>query len=412
MAEEPIVIVGGGLAAAKAAESLRTEGYDGELVVVSSEPHRPYERPPLSKDYLRGEAERDVLFPLPEEWYADHHVDLRTATRAAAIDVAGHALTLIDGSVLPYTRLLLATGSTPRSFAVPGADLQGVHYLRTIEHADLLAATLEASAREGAGRLAVVGDGWIGMEVAASARSLGLDVTVVGRGVHPLGRVLGPLLGEMYGKVHADHDVHLHRNAQVVGITGSEGRVTGLDVADGTHVAADVVVVGVGVTPNVGFAEAAGIDLRDARLGGGLAVDATLATSAPDVWAAGDIASVPSPRYGRPLRVEHWAVALETGPHAARAMLGSREPYDKLPYFFSDQYDVGMEYLGFVEDPARTEVVVSGSLESHELVAFWVSEDRVQAGMTVNTWEQMERVEEIVRSAGPVDRDALEAFRG
>ncbi|RXR27042.1 FAD-dependent oxidoreductase [Oerskovia turbata] len=411
MAEEPIVIVGGGLAAAKAAESLRTEGYDGDLVVVSSEPHRPYERPPLSKDYLRGEAERDVLFPLSEEWYADHHVDLRTATRAAGIDVDAHSLTLIDGTTLPYARLLLATGSTPRSFAVPGADLQGVHYLRTIEHADLLAATLEASAREGAGRLAVVGDGWIGMEVAASARSLGLDVTVVGRGVHPLGRVLGPLMGEMYGKVHADHDVHLHRNAQVVGITGSEGRVTGLDVADGTHVAADVVVVGVGVTPNVGFAEAAGIDLRDASLGGGLAVDATLRTSAPDVWAAGDIASVPSPRYGRPLRVEHWAVALETGPHAARAMLGSREPYDKLPYFFSDQYDVGMEYLGFVEDPAGTEVVVSGSLEDHELVAFWVAGDRVQAGMTVNVWEQMERVEEIVRSAGPVDRDALVAFR-
>ncbi|MFF3065448.1 NAD(P)/FAD-dependent oxidoreductase [Oerskovia sp. NPDC057915] len=412
MAEEPIVIVGGGLAAAKAAESLRTEGYDGDLVVVSSEPHRPYERPPLSKDYLRGEAERDVLFPLSEEWYADQHVDLRTATRAAGIDVGAHFLTLIDGTSLPYARLLLATGSTPRSFAVPGADLQGVHYLRTIEHADLLAATLEASAREGAGRLAVVGDGWIGMEVAASARSLGLDVTVVGRGVHPLGRVLGPLLGEMYGKVHADHDVHLHRNAQVVGITGSEGRVTGLDVADGTHVAADVVVVGVGVTPNVGFAEAAGIDLRDARLGGGLAVDATLRTSAPDVWAAGDIASVPSPRYGRPLRVEHWAVALETGPHAARAMLGSREPYDKLPYFYSDQYDVGMEYLGFVEDPAATEVVVSGSLENHELVAFWVSGDRVQAGMTVDVWEQMGRVEEIVRATGPVDREALAAFHG
>ncbi|KRC42724.1 NAD(P)/FAD-dependent oxidoreductase [Oerskovia sp. Root22] len=412
MAEEPIVIIGGGLAAAKAAESLRTEGYDGDLVVVSSEPHRPYERPPLSKDYLRGEAERDVLFPLSEEWYTDHRVDLRTATRAAGIDVDAHSLTLIDGTSLPYSRLLLATGSTPRSFAVPGADLQGVHYLRTIEHADLLAATLEASAREGAGRLAVVGDGWIGMEVAASARSLGLDVTVVGRGVHPLGRVLGPLLGEMYGKVHADHDVHLHRDAQVVGITGSEGRVTGLDVADGTHVAADVVVVGVGVTPNVGFAEAAGIDLRDARLGGGLAVDATLRTSAPDVWAAGDIASVPSPRYGRPLRVEHWAVALETGPHAARAMLGSREPYDKLPYFYSDQYDVGMEYLGFVEDPAATEVVVSGSLENHELVAFWVSGDRVQAGMTVNVWERMERVEEIVRAAGPVDRDALAAFHG
>lgn len=412
MAQEPIVIVGGGLAAAKATEALRAEGYDGDLVVVSSEPHRPYERPPLSKDYLRGEAERDVLFPLSEDWYPEHHVDLRTATRAAGIAVADHSLTLIDGTVLPYSRLLLATGSTPRSFTVPGADLQGVHYLRTIEHADLLAATFEASAREGAGRLAVVGDGWIGMEVAASARTLGLDVTVVGRAVHPLGRVLGPLLGEMYGRVHADHGVHLHRNVQVIGITGSEGRVTGLDMADGTHVEADVVVVGVGVTPNVGFAEAAGIVLREATLGGGLAVDGTLATSAPDVWAAGDVASVPSPRYGRPLRVEHWAVALETGPHAARAMLGSREPYDKLPYFFSDQYDVGMEYLGFVEAPAATEVVVSGSLEDHELVAFWVADDRVQAGMAVNTWEQMGRVEEVVRAAGPVDRDALEAFRG
>lgn len=412
MAEEPIVVVGGGLAAAKATENLRAEGYDGDLVVVTSEPHHPYERPPLSKDYLRGEAERDVLFPLSEDWYANHRVDLRTATRAAAIDVAGHVVTLIDGSLLPYSRLLLATGSTPRPFPVPGGDLQGVHYLRTIEHADLLAATLESSAREGAGRLAVVGDGWIGMEVAASARSLGLDVTVVGRSVHPLGRVLGPLLGEMYGKVHADHGVHLHRNAQVVRITGSEGRVTGVDVEDGTHVAADVVVVGVGVTPNVGFAESAGIALRDPSLGGGLAVDATLRTSAPDVWAAGDIASVPSARYGRPLRVEHWSVALETGSHAARSMLGSHEPYDKLPYFYSDQYDVGMEYLGFVDDPATAEVVVSGSLEDHALVAFWVADDRVQAGIAVNTWEQMERVEELVRAPGPVDRDALRAFRG
>jgi len=408
--QDPIVVVGGGLAAAKAAESLRAEGYDGDLVVVSSEPHHPYERPPLSKDYLRGEAGRDALFPLSQEWYADHHVDLRTATRAAGIDVAEHHLTLVDGSVLPYSRLLLATGSTPRTLAVPGTDLQGVHHLRTIEHADLLAATLETSSREGAGRLAVVGDGWIGMEVAASARTLGLDVTVVGRGVHPLGRVLGPLLGELYGKVHAEHGVHLHRDADVLAITGREGRVTGLAMADGTQVEADVVLVGVGVAPDVGFAEAAGIALRDARLGGGLAVDPTLQTSAPDVWAAGDVASVPSPRYGRPLRVEHWATALETGPHAARAMLGSREPYDRLPYFFSDQFDVGMEYLGFVEDPATTEVVVSGSLEDHELVAFWVTDGRVQAGMAVNTWEQTGRIEEVVRADGPVDREALEAF--
>ncbi|MEK8227494.1 FAD/NAD(P)-binding oxidoreductase [Oerskovia sp. M15] len=262
--------------------------------------------------------------------------------------------------------------------------------------------------------MAVVGDGWIGMEVAASARSMGLDVTVVGRSVHPSavcsGRSSARCTGRSTRTTGAPAPQRPGRRDH-----GERGRVSGVDMHDGTHVEADVVVVGVGVTPNVGFAEAAGITLRDRSLGGGLAVDATLRTSAPTCGPPGTSrASLAALR--APLRVEHWSVALETGPHVARAMLGSREPYDKLPYFFSDQYDVGMEYLGFVEDPAETEVVVSGSLESNELVAFWVAGDRVQAGMAVNTWEQMERVEELVgrraRSAGtPWRRSAADRTR-
>lgn len=410
MTAAPFVVVGGGLAAARAVETLRTEGYDGDLVVVTAEPHRPYERPPLSKEYLRGTGERDALFPLAEDWYAEHDVDLRTGATATSLDPATHRLALADGTTLDYARLLLATGSSPRTLRLPGADLDGVHLLRTVADSDLLAATLRASAREGAGRLAVVGDGWIGTEVAASARELGLEVTIVGAGDHPLGRVLGPEMGEMYGAVHAEHGVHVHRRAQVVGLTGAEGRVTGVDVADGTRVEADVVLLAVGATPNVGLAVGAGLELAAADVGGGVAVDGTLRTLDPDVFAAGDIASVPSPHYGRRLRVEHWATAERTGPHAARAMLGAGAAYDELPYFFSDQYDVGMEYTGFVAPGDADEVVVSGSVEDRALVAFWTREGRVLAGMAVNTWERTADVEALIRSRRSVPRDELEAF--
>jgi NADPH-dependent 2,4-dienoyl-CoA reductase/sulfur reductase-like enzyme len=271
---------------------------------------------------------------------------------------------------------------------------------------------LEASL-EGVGRVAVVGDGWIGLEVAASARSLGLDVTVVGRGSHPLGRVLGPEMGDFYAGVHADHDVRLLRRTSVTGLQGAEGRVTGIDLSDGTHVGADVVVIGVGATPNIGLAEVAGLDLRPASLGGGIVVDGMLATSHPDVYAAGDVASIPSLHYGRPLRVEHWATAQESGGHAGRALLGATAPYDKLPYFYSDQYDVGMEYTGWVDVPGGyDDVVVSGSVDTREFVAFWLLDGQVVAGMAVNVWEQMERVEELIRSRRKVPREELDAFVG
>lgn len=410
---DPFVLVGGGLTTARAAEALRAGGYDGGLVVVTAEPHHPYERPPLSKDYLRGESERDVVFPLDDAWYTDHDVTIRAGETVVGLDPASHTLTLSDGATLTFAKTLLAPGSTPRALDVPGTDLAGVHYLRTIDDSDRISSTLLEASLEGVGRLVVVGDGWIGLEVAASARSLGLDVTVVGRGAHPLGRVLGPEMSDIYAGVHAEHEVHLMRNASVARIRGADGRVTGIDLSDGTHVGADVVVIGVGAAPNVGIAEAAGLDLRPASLGGGVVVDGTLATSHPDVFAAGDIASIPSPHYGRPLRVEHWAIARESGTHAGRAMLGAPDSYDKLPYFYSDQYDVGMEYTGWVDIQAGyDDVVVSGDPGKREFVAFWRVDGRVAAGMAVNVWEQMERVEGLIRSRREVPTTELEGFVG
>jgi 3-phenylpropionate/trans-cinnamate dioxygenase ferredoxin reductase component len=409
----PFVLVGGGLTTARAAEALRSEGYDDDVVIVTAEPHHPYERPPLSKDYLRGEAERDAVFPLDEAWYSEHGVTVRTNETVVGLDPGAHTLTLSDGATLPFAKLLLAPGSTPRPLDAVGTDLAGVHYLRTLDDSDQISTMLLEASLEGVGRVTVVGDGWIGLEVAASARSLGLDVTVVGRGSHPLGRVLGPEMGAFYARVHAEHGVQLHHRTAATRLRGSDGRVTGVDLSDGTHVAADVVVIGIGASPNVGLAEAAGLDLRSFALGGGVAVDGTLATSHPDIFAAGDVASVPSPHYGRPLRVEHWSAAQETGAHAGRAMLGADDPYDKLPYFYSDQFDVGMEYTGWVDVPGGyDDVVVAGDVAAREFVAFWLLDGHVMAGMAVNVWEQMERVEELIRSQRKVSTAELEGFVG
>ncbi|RRR96478.1 NAD(P)/FAD-dependent oxidoreductase [Glycomyces terrestris] len=407
MSNAPFVIVGGGLAASKAAQTLRDEGYEGDLVVVTGEPHRPYERPPLSKDYLRGDADRTALFTVDEDWYR-HNADLRVGVPATGLDTAAHRLALADGTGLDYAKLLIATGSTPRALPVPGGDLRGVHLLRTVEDADLLAAELKG----GGGRVAIVGDGWIGMEVAASARQLGRDVTVFGMGAQPLERVLGPEMGLVFAQLHLDKGVDLRRRTQVAKILGEDGRAVGVETGEGERVEADLVLVAVGVAPNTGLAAAGGLELRGRDLGGGVAVDATLRTSAPDVWAAGDIASAPYPHYGRPIRVEHWQTAIDTGVHAAKAALGSDEAFDKLPYFFTDQYDLGMEYLGFVAGPdAYDEVVVSGDLESLEFAVFWTKAGRVLAGMAVNTWDRVGDIEALIRAEEPPGEEALRSFR-
>ncbi|MDO8145578.1 NAD(P)/FAD-dependent oxidoreductase [Isoptericola sp. 178] len=399
---DPIVVVGGGLAAARATETLRDQGYDGPLVVVAGEPMPPYERPPLSKEYLRGEAGRADLRPLDADWYSDHNVDLRTGTSVTALDVGARSVTTAPGGSQRYSRLVLATGSRVRRIDVPGAELDGVHYLRSVRDADRLSTALSED-----GPVVVVGDGWIGMEVAASARQLGRDVTVVGRGPHPLAS-LGAEVARVFTGVHEDNGVRLLHGRSVVAIQGDGTRASSVHLDDGTSLAARTVVVGIGVTPEVGLAAEAGLDLVADRDGGGVAVDGTLRTSAPEVWAVGDIAAVPSARFDRLLRIEHWAVADETGKHAARAVMGSEEPYDVLPYFFSDQFDLGMEAKGLTEG----DVVISGSAEDRECVAFWVDGGRVNGAMAVNVWERMDEAEELIRHDGTVDRATLESFAG
>lgn len=391
-----IVIVGGGLAAAKAAQRLRKEGFAGEVVLVGEEGERPYIRPPLSKDYLLGKEDREQGFVHPPGWYADHDVELRLGRRAVGLDVAAHEVTLDDGARLPYTAVLLATGSAPRRLTGPGAGegLAGVHYLRTRPDSDALRAALAG----GGHRVVIVGAGWIGLEVAAAARTYDNAVTVLGREAVPLEGPLGPELGALFADLHREHGVDVRMSTTTRGIVGDGGTVTGVELGDGAVVPADVVVVGIGAVPRTELAESAGLAVDR-----GVVVDAGLRASAPDVFAAGDVASAFHPRLGHHLRVEHWANALRMGPAAARSMLGLAVSYDQVPYFYTDQFDLGMEYTGFSDLAAGARVVYRGDRGSRRFVAFWVRGDRVVAGMNVNVWDVSDQIAALVRANVPVD---------
>jgi 3-phenylpropionate/trans-cinnamate dioxygenase ferredoxin reductase component len=392
------VIVGAGQAGAKAAEALRTEDFDGPVVMLGAESERPYERPPLSKGYLLGQAERDSIYVHPASWYGDHDVDLRLGAAATAIDPAAHEVTLAAGDQVGYAKLLLATGSAPRRLAVPGADLDGVLYLRTVGDSDRLRAAVAA-----AGNVAVIGGGWIGLEAAAAARTAGAKVTVLEAAELPLLRVLGREAAEVFAGLHRDHGVDVRCGVQVAEITGSDGRVTGVALADGSVIAADVVITGVGITPNVQLAVAAGLGVAN-----GIQVSAALRTTDPDIYAAGDVANAYHPLLHRHIRVEHWSNALHQPQAAARAMLGQPVSYDRLPYFFTDQYDLGMEYTGYVEPGHYERVVFRGDPAAREFIAFWLGADgRVLAGMNVNVWDATEAIQALVRSAAPADAKAL-----
>jgi 3-phenylpropionate/trans-cinnamate dioxygenase ferredoxin reductase subunit len=385
---DPFVLVGAGLAGAKAAETLREEGFDGPVVLVGEEPEPPYERPPLSKDYLLGKAERDGSQVHPPDWYAAHGVELRTGVRAEHLDAAAHRVRLSTGEELPYAALLLATGSSARRLPVPGADLDGVHYLRTLADADRLRAELV----DGGRRVVVVGGGWIGLEVTAAARHHGNDVTVVEPQPTPLHAVLGQAMGSHFARLHRDHGVEVLTGTTVRELRGSAGRVQSV-VTDGhAGLPADLVVVGIGAVPNVGLAAAAGLEVDN-----GIVVDEALRSATPDVYAAGDVASAFHPLYGRYVRVEHWANALNEGPAAARSMLGQAVTYDRVPYFYTDQYELGMEYSGLGSPSDR--VVCRGNPDDGEFIAFWLSEDgRVTAGMNVNVWDVTGPIQELIRS--------------
>jgi 3-phenylpropionate/trans-cinnamate dioxygenase ferredoxin reductase component len=393
--DSTFVVVGASLAGAKAVETLRGEGFDGRIVLIGAEADRPYERPPLSKDYLRGEAGRDKVYVHDEGHYAEHDIDLRTSTLVTELDAGSSEVVLRDGERVGYDRLLLTTGAEPRRLSVDGADLDGVHYLRSVEDSD----RLRESLKSGSGRVVVIGAGWIGSEVAASARQLGRDVTLLEQAEVPLERVLGRELGLIYKGVHTDQGVEYLGGAAVERIEGS-GSVERVVLGGGRTVDCELVVVGVGVVPRVQLAEAAGIAVDN-----GVRTTASLETSVEGIYAAGDLANAHHPLFDAHIRVEHWANALNQGPAAARAMLGQEVSYDRVPYFFSDQYDVGMEYSGYAVE--WDEVVFRGDVDSREFVAFWLKDGRVLAGMNVNVWDVTDPIQALVRSRQPVDRARL-----
>jgi len=387
------VIVGASLAGAKAAEALREEGFSGPVVLIGDETERPYERPPLSKDYLLGKAERDTIYVHPASWYAENGVELRLGIPVAGVDRAAREVALADGSRTGYAKLLLATGSSPRRVQVPGADAEGVLYLRRVADSEKIKAAFRS-----ASRVAVIGAGWIGLETAAAARAAGTEVTVMEAAELPLLRVLGAEAAQVFAGLHREHGVDLRCGVQVSEITGAGGRADGVRLTDGSHVAADVVIVGVGITPNTQLAEVAGLET-----GNGVVVDAGLRSSDPDIFAAGDVAYAYHPLLGRHIRVEHWYNALHQPQTAARAMLGQDVAYDHVPYFYTDQYDLGMEYAGYVEPGGYDQVVFRGDVDKREFMAFWLAGGRVLAGMNVNVWDVNDAIQALVRGGHPVD---------
>jgi 3-phenylpropionate/trans-cinnamate dioxygenase ferredoxin reductase subunit len=370
------------------------EGFDGRIVLLGAEREPPYERPPLSKDFLRGEADTKTVYVHDEGFYDEHAIELRTDEPAAALDPAASAVVLAGGERVHYDRLLLTTGARPRRLTLPGAGLDGVCELRTLADSTALRERLQAG-----GRVAVVGAGWIGCEVAASARLMGLEVTVIEPLELPLQRALGPVLGAFYRDLHAARGVELLLGSGVTAFEGDRA-VRAVRTADGTRVPCDLAVVGVGVTARDEIATRAGIDTAD-----GILVDEFLQTSVPGIYAAGDVARAHHPLLRRSVRVEHWANALNQGPAAARNMLGAHTPYDRVPYFFSDQYDVGMEFTGHTAE--WDDVVIRGDLAAREFVAFWLHDGRVVAGMNVNVWDVADDIKALVGTRAAVDRDRL-----
>lgn len=390
-----IVIVGGGLAAATAAEELRELGHEGALDLVTEERHRPYQRPPLSKGYLAGTEGLDEVFVHAEGWEEEHGVELHVGNAARRID--GGAVELADGTELPFDRLLLATGARPRPLAVPGGDAPGVHTFRTLDDARILREALAGGGR----RVALVGSGWIGLELAAAARGYGNEVTVVSRSGVPLSSAIGDEMGTMFRELHEQHGVTFLTDREVTGIETDDGAATGVRTSEET-VAADLVIAGIGAVPDTGLAETAGLPID-----GGILVDERMATSAPGVFACGDAANPFHPVLGARLRSEHWANAIASGKVAASAMLGGDAVLDDIPYFYTDQYDLGMEYSGYGPLARDAELVIRGDRAARELIAFWVAKGVVVAGMNVNVWDVNEEVQRLIRDRVAVDPGRL-----
>jgi 3-phenylpropionate/trans-cinnamate dioxygenase ferredoxin reductase component len=390
-----IVIIGASLAGGSAAIALRDQGYDGELTLIGEESQLPYERPPLSKAVLIGNTD-EPDWVADEATYADKNISLRLGTIATRID-RSRKVVVASRTEYPYHKLLIATGSAPRRLDVPGADLDGLLTLRTLEES----LGLRERFTEGA-NIVIVGAGWIGCEAASAARQRGAKVTVIEPRSQPLLHVVGEQVGATFAALHRDHGVDLRLGIGVTGFAG-DGAVSSVHIKGHASVPADTVLIGVGAAPNIALADVAGLKLAD----GGIAVDATLRTSDPDIYAAGDVAAHDHPKYRRRVRVEHWANAKDQGAHVAGNLLGANEPYVLRPFFFSDQYDLGCEYRGFA-DPAKDRLVVRGKLASREFTAFWLRNGAVAAALNVNQWDDTDTLQELVDSGRQIrDKELL-----
>lgn len=397
---QSIVIIGGGLAGAKTAEALRDNGYEGSITLIAAEDHLPYERPPLSKEYMAGKVGFDKAIVHPAEWYKENNVTLRQGVRATAIDAGSRQVTVDDGGnteTINYDKLVLATGSAVRKLPIPGADASNVHYLRTVEDSDAIKATFGESKK-----LVLIGGGWIGLEVASAARGAGTDVTVLEGGKLPLLKVLGETVAQVFADLHVANGVDLRTEVKITDIVTEDGRAVGVRLDDGEVVPADAVVIGIGVTPVIDLAESAGLEIDN-----GVLVDAALRTSDPDIYAVGDIANHDHPVLGHRIRVEHWATALNQPAAAVKSLLGKDAEFTNLPYFFTDQFDLGCEYVGHATG-SQEKVFIRGNLETREFVAFWVdAENRILAAMNVNVWDVPDQIKPLIASGKSVDTEKL-----
>lgn len=393
-----VVIIGGGLAGAKTAEALREKGFQGSVTLIAAEDHLPYERPPMSKDYLAGKSAFEDAVVHPSRWYEDNNVTLKLGVRATKIDAEGHQVTLEDNSTVAYDKLVLATGSVVRKLPIPGADAKNVHYLRTVEDSDAIRQTFGQDKK-----LVIIGGGWIGLEVASAARGAGTDVTILEGSKLPLLRILGEEVAQVFADLHTSNGVDLRTEAQVAEILTEGDRAVGVRFKDGSAIDADNVVIGIGVSPVIALAEEAGLDIDN-----GVLVDASLRTSNADIYAVGDIANHDHPVLGHRIRVEHWATALNQPAAAVAALLGEEtDGFTNLPYFFTDQYDLGSEYVGHATG-SEEKVVIRGDLSKREFVAFWVNtEDQILATMNVNVWDIPDQIKPLIAEKKKVNLEQL-----
>ncbi len=391
MSQATYVIVGGGVAGASAAEALRGEGFDGRIVLVGEERTSPYERPPLSKGLLRGEIGRETVTLRTPEFYERNAVELRLGEAASRLDVRNRQIELADGATLSYERVLVATGATPRRLGVQGEDLPGVHRLRTLDDSLRLADALQRRPA-----VLVVGGGFIGSEVAASARQTGCEVSIVGPTL-PMEHALGAEVGELYAGYHRDHGVTVTSGVTVVEFLGT-GALEAARLSDGRLLACGAAVVGVGATPSVGWL---GDDVKLA--GGGVETDEFCRTSVGDVFAAGDVACSWRPRLNRHVRLEHFDNAESQGAAAGRAMSGTMRAYDPLPFFWSDQYDLSLQYYGYA--PSWDKVVMRGRSRDGSFAAFYLSANRIEAACAVNLSQEASAIKRLVGRSDVSERD-------